>query len=81
MDVHQHMSQNLKDAAVQLAQVRLTRWQLEQFDALGGVYKRWAAKHFIAGSGTARWTHLLCSLCTCHSLLLGSWLLWRQSPE
>ena len=38
-------------------------------------------KNFIAGSSTARWTHLLCSLCVCHSLLLGSWLLWRQSPE
>ena len=49
----------VEDAAAQLAQLRLTRWQLEQLDALGSVYKRWAARHFIADSGTANWTHLL----------------------
>ena len=49
----------VEDAAAQLAQLRLTSWQLEQFNALGSVYKRWAAGAFVADSGTASWKHLL----------------------
>ena len=56
--MHQRMSQVCEHAAAQLAQLRLTSWQLERFDALGGVCKRWAAGAFVADTGTASWERL-----------------------